>query len=165
MEAKHEPIPRWTSDLIISVKPAFAWRIVKGEKTVELRRRFAKNSVIGGRILIYASSPDRAIIGAGLIADIEHLNVDQLWKQHGDSAVISRSAFLRYFSGVSHGVAVSIRAVVCFEQPLPVSELRERFSFTPPQSYCYVYGRLEELLNDERIQISHRYKYSHRPRR
>jgi hypothetical protein len=37
---------------------------------------------------------------------------------------------------------------VRFAEPIPVSELRERFRFSPPQSYQYVRGPLTGLWND-----------------
>jgi predicted transcriptional regulator len=49
-------------NLLVSVRPEFASKIANGEKTVELRRRFPRDMVIGARVLIYSSRPVAAII-------------------------------------------------------------------------------------------------------
>ena len=152
------------SNIIISVKPEHARNIVAGLKTVELRRRFADTSAIGRWMLIYSSSPEKAIIGAARIENVRRMVVESLWKTFREQACIPHSAFLNYFSGVTEGVGVILGPVTRFDMAIPASELRERFSFHPPQSYRYVRGQLSELLDDERVQIPDRYEHCDRSR-
>jgi predicted transcriptional regulator len=64
-----------TGDIIISVKPEHAHNIIVGRKTVELRRRFTDTSAI---VLIYSSSPEKALIGAVRIANVRRMAVGTL---------------------------------------------------------------------------------------
>ena len=146
--------------IIISVKPEHARNIIVGRKTVELRRRFADTSAIGRWMLIYSSSPEKALIGAVRIANVRRMAVGTLWRAFGEQACVPRAAFLDYFSGVTEGVGVILGPVVRFDPAISASELRERFSFCPPQSYRYIRGPLTDLLDDERIQIPDRHQRS-----
>ena len=150
------------SGIIISVKPEHARNIIAGRKTVELRRRFAKEAAIGRWMLLYASSPDQAIVGAARIENVCRMVVESLWSTFRDQVCIPRSAFFRYFSGTKEGVGVILGPVARFDRVIPASELRERFSFRPPQSYLYISGQLTELLDDQRIQIPDRHEHRDR---
>ena len=80
--------------IIISVKPEHARNIIVGRKTVELRRRFADTSAIGRWMLIYSSSPEKALIGAVRIANVRRMAVGTLWRAFREQACVPRSAFL-----------------------------------------------------------------------
>ena len=146
------------ADIVISIKPKHARNIIAGHKTVELRRRFADTSAIGRWMLIYSSSPEKAIIGAAKIENVRRMTVESLWRTFSEQVCIPRSEFLDYFSGVTEGVGVMLGLVTRFDIAIPACELRERFSFCPPQSYRYVRGQLNELLDDKRIQIPDRHE-------
>lgn len=152
------------SDVIISVRPEHARNIVSGRKTVELRRRFPQDRVLGRLMLIYSSSPDQAMIGATVIRSVQRMSVPSLWRSFRDQACVSRKTFLEYFCGVHEGFGVVLGPVIQFSHAIPVAELRDRFSFCPPQSYRYVEGQLTRLLDDERIQIPDRHKHRDRSR-
>jgi predicted transcriptional regulator len=147
------------SNIIVSIKPEYARNIIAGRKTVELRRRFADTSAVGRWMLIYSSSPEKAIIGAAKIKNVHRMMVEDLWETFREEACVTRSTFLNYFSGVTEGVGVMLGLATSFNMTIPVSELRERFSFHPPQSYRYVRGQLSQLLDDERVQIPDRYEH------
>jgi len=153
-----------TGDIIISVKPEHARNIIVGRKTVELRRRFPDTSVIGKWMLIYSSSPEKAIIGAVSIANVRRMAVGTLWKVFKEQACVPRSVFLDYFSGAEEGVGVILGPVVRFEPAISAGELRERFNFSPPQSYRYIRGPLSGLFDDERVQIPNRHERGDRSR-
>ena len=41
-------------NVLLSIKPKFALEIIEGKKTIELRRKFPVDKVIGGVAVIYA---------------------------------------------------------------------------------------------------------------
>ena len=67
-------------DIVISIKPEHARNIMEGRKTVELRRRFAKGAAVGRWMLIYSSSPDKAIVGAAKLENVRRMAVEPLWR-------------------------------------------------------------------------------------
>jgi predicted transcriptional regulator len=153
-----------TADVIVSIRPVHARDILAGRKTVELRRRFPVEAVVGRLLIIYASAPEQAIIGAARIKAVRRMRVGALWRSFGIRACVEREAFFDYFSDICEGYGVVLGPVAQFKHAIPVSELRERYGFSPPQSYRYVRGQLAKLLEDDRLQIPDRREHRDRPR-
>ncbi|HTN59960.1 MAG TPA: helix-turn-helix domain-containing protein [Devosia sp.] len=136
-------------DLVLSVKPEYSGKIVKGEKTIELRRRFPTKVSAGTLVMIYETSPTRAIIGVAEIADVLTGSTSAIWKQFSHQACIGRSNFDSYFAGTKDGFAIRLRGARRLSRALGLQELRERFSFEPPQSFLYATPELREALSHE----------------
>jgi predicted transcriptional regulator len=150
------------SGIIMSIRPEHALDIVSGRKTVELRRRFPEHVQLGSLIIIYASSPEQRLIGAARIEGVMRMTPAGLWRSFRERACVERSLFDDYFNGAREGFGVLLGACARFADPIPVSELRERFRFFPPQSYRYIRGPLSGLWNDERIQVPDRHEHRDR---
>ena len=136
-------------DVIFSIKPHYSRKIEIGEKTVELRRRFPAQVPEGTVALIYSTSPRRALTG---IAEIERVFIntpDEIWQNFAEQACIKRADFDAYFSGADRACAIKLRRGRPLRRHLDLAELRERFSFEPPQSYFYAKPGLREALLDE----------------
>jgi predicted transcriptional regulator len=149
-------------DIIISIRPEHVCNIMAGRKTVELRRRFPEGSAAGRLLFIYSSSPEQALVGAARIEQVRRMTPAGLWRSFKDKACVTRDLFDAYFDGAEQGFGILIGEPVRFDDPLPVSELRERFRFSPPQSYRYLRGSLVGLLSDERIQVPDRHEHRDR---
>lgn len=136
-------------DVILSIKPAYSSKILEGEKTVELRRRFPITAGNGTTAYIYSTSPVRALVGAAEINDVERLPVTVLWQRHGRSALIVKKDFDVYFRGTQEGYALLISKARPFSRPLNLAELEERFDFKAPQSFLYAKPSLQRALRNE----------------
>jgi predicted transcriptional regulator/DNA-binding XRE family transcriptional regulator len=135
-------------DIVFSVKPRYAEQILSGHKTVELRRRFSTDVMTGGLAWIYSTTPTRAMTGAATISDIQRLPLEDIWRAHKKSACLAKEDFDSYFSGLDAGYAIILSTPRSLNKPLPLSELRNRFSFEPPQSYQYASPQLSGLIHD-----------------
>ena len=142
-------IPHLARDVVLSIKPEYSGKIVKGEKTIELRRRFPAHLGAGTLVLIYETSPTRALTGIAEIADVLTGPPNIIWREFSDQACIARKDFDNYFEGSKRGVAIKLRGARRLERALELNELRERFSFEPPQSFLYAPPRLREALSHE----------------
>lgn len=142
-------------DVVLSVKPQYSGKIVKGEKTVELRRRFPAHIGAGSLVIIYETSPTRAITGMAEIADVLTGSVSAIWKEYGREACIERRDFEDYFAGKKDGFAIKLRGARQLSRKLALEELRERFSFEPPQSFLYASPDLREALSREYSKVPH----------
>lgn len=142
-------------DIVLSIKPVYSEKILDGRKTVELRRRFPVSVPSGVIAYIYATSPVKAMVGTAEIRDVLRLPVEQIWQDFENSAYIDRSKFDRYFEGVKEGYALVFDEVRAFSRPLPLSELRQKFGFEPPQSFLYAKRDLRKALRDEPAIVSH----------
>lgn len=158
MSTTLEPRP-----IVLSIKPTYVDRILAGEKTVELRRRFPELSRTGRGALIYSTSPVQTIVAAVRVATVFRLSLPRLWRLHGREAAVSRAEFDRYFAGLDSGSALLLRDVRLLQNPLHLTELAAEFEFSPPQSYCYWKTSMEELLAHGRVKATAGYKHSDRP--
>jgi predicted transcriptional regulator len=158
-------VPDFRRDVLVSIRPIHVSKILKGQKTVELRRRFPEVGEKGVTAFIYSSSPVRAVVGFARIEYVLKLPVSRIWKEHSDAACISRHEFDAYFSGLAAGFAIIFADVRSLKQQLKAADLLEKFGIVPPQSYRYLTAECASLLIDERFQAADRHKRRDRARR
>lgn len=142
-------------DVVFSIKPEYCNAIIEGRKTIELRRRFRATTPIGSTAFIYATSPVRALLGLAEIGEVQSCAPCDIWKRYSDRACIAREEFDRYFQGVDSGVAIELKHARRLRRPVDLNELRQRFSFEPPQSYLYATPKMREALLYECSEVSH----------
>lgn len=140
---------------VLSIRPTYVERILAGRKTIELRRRFP---VAANRtVLIYSTSPVQAIVATARLQAVSPLPLSQLWRVHGRDADVTRAEFDTYFDGTDEGCALVLRDVKRFRTPMHLSDLTERFEFSPPQSYCYWKASIQELKTHGRVKATTRH--------
>src|SRR5687768_13507737 len=110
-------------DVLVSIHPDYALKILRGEKTVELRRRFPEVGAAGGMVLIYSTSPVCAVVGFARIKHVVKLPLAKIWKEYGAAASISKTDFCNYFSGVKEGFAILFGDVSSLKNHVKASDL------------------------------------------
>lgn len=136
-------------DVVLSVRPTYSLKIMKGNKTVELRRRFPLSVKKGTIAYIYSTAPVKALVGSAEIDEVLKLPVAEIWSKFSDMAQINRENFNKYFFGLDHGFALKFQNVRSFGRSIELSELRKRFGFEPPQSFIYANHVLCTALQNE----------------
>lgn len=127
--------------LFISVKPIYAQKILSREKSIELRKLKPKVSP-GDYIIIYASGPQKAVVGFGLIKRVIVTTPQEMWNSHSKNLGIDKESFSDYYAGKSKAIGIEIDSVRSLTTPIPLSKLRDiDASFAPPQVYRYVTNR------------------------
>ena len=66
--------------VLLSIKPEYAEKILSGEKRYEFRRALFKNPEIK-KVVIYATSPIKKVIGEFDIECILTLELEDLWRK------------------------------------------------------------------------------------
>jgi predicted transcriptional regulator len=144
--------------LLLSVRPRYAERILEGQKTVELRRvrpRACEDAIL----LIYVSSPIRALKAMSLVERVTAAEPTELWKRVAHKAGVSRAEFDAYFNDVDMGFAIHLKNVLQLSQPLSLTDLRELWpGFQPPQCYRYFSGNELSVLIDILDNVKLRYR-------
>lgn len=126
---------------LLSIHPRHATAILKGEKTVELRRTRLPSDV--SHVVVYATNPMKSIIGWFEVDTIERDRPSRLWKRHGAATGVSAREFRTYFNGADEGTAISVLRVVALKKPV---ELAALWSSSPPQSFGYLDSTLATRL-------------------
>jgi predicted transcriptional regulator/DNA-binding XRE family transcriptional regulator len=133
-------------DVILSIRPVHAEKILDGSKTVELRRRFTGGVRPGTIALIYSTSPRSALTGSARIKEVQRLAVPELWERHCSAACLQKREFEDYFSGLASGYAIVLTSAKPLLRPVGLPELRQRFGFEAPQSYQYIPPHMRALV-------------------
>ncbi|WP_375459213.1 helix-turn-helix domain-containing protein [uncultured Enterovirga sp.] len=142
-------------DVVLSIRPQYAEPILKGRKTIELRRRFPVDVPAGTAAFIYTSSPTRALTGVAEIESVTKQSPDAIWRAFAPDACINRNDFDAYFAGLDHGYAIRLARARALRRPVELAELRDRFSFEPPQSFLYANRQLRQVLSYEFSELPH----------
>lgn len=128
--------------LLLSIKPQYADQIFAGTKQVELRRVRTRLQA-GDLVLIYVSSPERALVGSFEVEEIivedlpENLNI--FWCKVKEKAAINRKIFDDYYQGASVGVGIFCTNIQRFKNPINLDTLRKKKPhLVPPQCYRYL---------------------------
>ena len=119
--------------VLLAIKPEFVERIFSGEKKFEFRRRIARRAV--DKIVIYATRPVCAVVGAVDVCGIISGTPDNVWARTCNAAGIDRGFFDSYFSGCDMAYAYRLGQVVRFDVPRPLSDFGVR---TAPQGFVYI---------------------------
>lgn len=125
--------------LIFSIKPQHAENIFKGKKTVELRRIKPKEIVKGSVVLVYVSSPVKALIGYFIVDNVIKESLSELWNLTKNKANVTEYEFNEYFKNKSDGTAIYIKKRYQYEFPIPLENIKKKIkNFVPPQSFYYL---------------------------
>lgn len=129
----------------MSIRPIFANRLLTGEKQVEFRRRSPAKPIT--HILIYATSPVKAVVGVAEIERLERGSPGRLWDEFRDVGGIGRSDFFRYFSGSREGFAYVVRRTWSCSKPVPLG--RQGLPSRAPQAFRYVDAQALDAVLDQ----------------
>ena len=125
-------------DLLLSIHPKYATGIIKGQKTIELRRRFPLfKEEDEKKIFIYACSPISKIIGECELKEVKKIPIKQLWKTSGNLAMIDWISFQEYFENCNFGFALYLKNPIKYKKPVCLRRVLG-IEVRPPQSYRYI---------------------------
>lgn len=119
--------------VLMSIKPVYAEKILNGEKLFEFRKRPFLKSV--ERVVIYASSPVKKVIGEFELCGFLIDRKDRVWQKCKEHAGVTKTAFDTYYAKESRACALIIGEVVRYPKQF---NLMQCFGVRPPQSYCYL---------------------------
>ena len=125
------------SAILFSITPKNAENILRGGKRIELRRR-RPNISKGDLMLIYVTSPQKALRAISVVEALSYATPDELWVTVKEKAGITFSEFSEYFAGARMGYAIAFRSVQELVTPIELTTLRGLWpGFHPPRSHRY----------------------------
>lgn len=125
------------SSLVMSIHPEHIDKILTGEKTVELRKRFSKKWE-GKRINLYATSPFKALVGCARIKKVVHTTKESVWKFFEHLIGCTKNEYDEYTNDADHIYAILLDDISPFNTPIPIEQLSYLLGdnhIIPPQSY------------------------------
>lgn len=119
--------------LLLSIKPEYVARILKGTKKFEYRKRLAKEEI--DVIYIYSTAPERKVVASVEVIDKLSASPTALWESTKELAGISRKKYREYFSGCKIAHAYRLGAVQIFNIAKELSDFGLKVA---PQSFVYI---------------------------
>ncbi|WP_420632725.1 hypothetical protein [Candidatus Palauibacter sp.] len=142
--------------LLLSVKPKFAAKLLRGEKTVELRRVRPRRIEPGDVVLLYATAPLTLFVGFCRVAEVLQDSPAALWPKVERSAGVTRAEYFRYFGAAGRAIGIVIERPVRLSDDFSLEDSRRYVpDFRPPQSFRY-FSSLDEELRDALSDAMHR---------
>jgi predicted transcriptional regulator len=123
--------------LFISIKEEYANQILEGKKHIELRK--SRPSVRSGdHIIIYCTSPVKAIVGTALVKEVISHSPNQMWRLHSKKLGIRRKDYMTYYSNTDKAIGIVLADVQKLCYTICLSLIRKQLpTFSPPQTYKY----------------------------
>lgn len=129
-------------EILMSIKPRYAGRILEGTKRFEFRKRlpagwWPDRSEQTQRVVIYESSPSCSIVGEFVVSQVLRGTPASLWEKTLGAGGIDRARYDEYFKGCAVAFALEVRDVQRYAAPIGPREVDPQFR--APQSWCYAY--------------------------
>ena len=125
--------------LLLSIRPNYADRILDGSKKVEFRRRHPRQIELGTRMLIYASSPVRALIGTAVVVEVVEASPEEAWDEYQGVGGIGHEQFNAYYEDCDRAIVIRLSKPVRLAKAIPLDDLRTKWpGFHPPQQFAYM---------------------------
>lgn len=125
------------NNLLMSMKPKFAERLLTGSKLIEIRKKFSAKWV-GSKVTLYASRPLGALLGEATIKTVVCGKPIDIWNKFGSQIGCSWEEFAEYVSSADEISAIQLTDITPYREPIPISQISHLLNenLRPPQSYC-----------------------------
>jgi predicted transcriptional regulator len=128
--------------LLLSVRKKYANKIFLGTKTVELRKNRPRITK-GDTILVYVTSPVKALCAILIVEEIVTAEPSKLWACVKKGADVTEEEYYDYFNDATFGCGIFFSDVQIFPSPLSLKALKEMWpDFHPPQGFYYLPSNL-----------------------
>ncbi len=119
--------------MLLSINPEFVESILQGKKLYEYRKFRCREDV--DKIIIYATAPQKQVVGEVEIANILEDDLLTVWHQTREYSGITYNFFRKYYKGKKKAVAYQLKNLVIYDKPLTLDDIGVSCA---PQSYRYL---------------------------
>lgn len=119
--------------MLLSIKAEYARKILTGEKRFEYRKTRCRENI--NHIIIYATSPVKAVVGEADIYEVLQDTPEAIWEKTKAVSGVEKEDFDLYFKGKKMAVAYALCNVLVYEKPRELMQFGIRIA---PQSYRYL---------------------------
>ena len=124
--------------MLLSINPEYVASIFQGKKMYEYRKFRCRDDV--DKIIIYATAPQKRVVGEAEIADIVEDEILALCHQTKKYSGITYKFFRQYYKGKKKAVAYQLKNLIIYDKPLTLEEIGVSCA---PQSYRYISARAQ----------------------
>lgn len=123
---------------LISIKPQYIDSILKGIKTVEIRKKPVRMTT-GTQLWLYATRPYGRIVAHCNVSAIVRNSPETIWKLFSEETGISYDIFSSYVEKTERITAISFDQVKVLKNVITLEEIKRTIpTFHPPQFLKYI---------------------------
>lgn len=123
--------------VFISIREEYTARILEGKKKIELRKS-RPNVVPGDHVIIYCTSPVKAIVGVAKVQEVIVHSPLTMWRLHSKKLGIKRKDYFDYYGDSNKAIGIVLSDVRKLGYTICLSLIKKQLpTFTPPQTYRY----------------------------
>lgn len=119
--------------MLLSINPEYVASILQGKKLYEYRKFRCRDDV--DKIIIYATAPQKQVVGEAEIAGIVEDDILAVWHHTKEYSGITYKFFRQYYKGKKRAIAYQLKNLVIYDKPLTLEEIGVSCA---PQSYRYI---------------------------
>ncbi len=119
--------------MLLSINPEYVESILEGKKLYEYRKFRCRDDV--DKIIIYATAPQKQVVGEAEIADIVEDDLLTVWRLTKEHSGITYNFFRKYYKGKKTAVAYHLKNLIIYDEPLTLKDIGVSYA---PQSYRYM---------------------------
>ena len=96
--------------MLLSINPEYVASILQGKKLYEYRKFRCRDDV--DKIIIYATAPQKQVVGEAEIAGIVEDDILAVWHQTKEYSGITYKFFRQYYKGKKRAIAYQLKNLV-----------------------------------------------------
>lgn len=121
--------------LLISIKPKYAEKILRGEKRIEFRRVWTKRSI--KFMILYSTSPVKRIVAVASVDKVIAADLETLYQTSISlGSEVEKHELEKYLQGKEIGYGIIIGRIQHLQNYIDPKAIYP--NFTAPQSYRYI---------------------------
>jgi predicted transcriptional regulator len=128
------------NNILISIKPAHAVKILEGSKKFEYRKVLPKQPV--DKVVIYASRPVARVIAEFTASSLFAGSPSELWRMTGEDSGLTHNEFFEYYGDCQQGFAIGIKDLCIY----PCAKKLRDVGLKAPQSFQYLSERQHQMM-------------------
>lgn len=121
-------------DLLLSIKPEYANKILAGTKIYEFRKTNICKPI--NKVYLYSTAPVKKVVGYVELEQIIKGTPKNVWDRCSEYCGIAEKDYFKYYQNKEVALALQIKKVVKFTTPKLFIELDQ--SNKVPQSFKYI---------------------------
>jgi len=128
---------------VFSIKKEYGLNLLNQKALWEYRRR--KNKIkVGDKIILYATAPNKEIIGEFIVGEIIVGSPNELWEKTKDEVCYRKDEVLPYLESGDFPIAFKVANPKKYSRVISLNKIP---FFKPPMSYCKASVQLITEIN------------------
>jgi len=129
---------------VLSIKKEYGLNLLNQKALWEYRRKKSKIK-LGDKIILYATAPNKEIIGEFIVGGIVTGNPKEIWEKTKEEVCYQRDEVISYLESGDFPIAFKVTKPKKYLRAISLSEIS---FFRPPMSYCKASSQLISKIRD-----------------